>query len=94
MGPGGRYILNGDLTPTATSQFTNNRWVRGSAYVYDGAGSQLSTGSKNSPVTVANAFTYDGENRLLTANIGSTGNISYIYDGAVERVTLLTLCFR
>jgi hypothetical protein len=80
VGPEGRYILNEDLTPTATSQFTNNRWVRGSAYVYDGAGSQLSTGSKNSPVMVANAFTYDGENRLLTANIGSTGDISYIYD--------------
>jgi RHS repeat-associated protein len=80
------YILNGDLTPTATSQFTNNRWVPGSAYVYDGAGNQLSTGSKNSPGTVANAFTYDGENRLVTANIANTGNVSYVYDGEGRRV--------
>ncbi len=79
------YILNADLTPTALSQFTNNQWSLGTAYTYDG-GNQNSTGSKSSPGTPANTFTYDGENRVLTADIAGTGNVNYTYDGEGRRV--------
>jgi RHS repeat-associated protein len=79
------YILNADLTPTATSQFSNNQWIPGTAYTYDG-GNQNSTGSKSSPGTPANTFTYDGENRVLTADIAGTGNVNYSYDGEGRRV--------
>ena len=79
------YILNADLTPTATSQFSNNQWIPGTAYTYDG-GNQNSTGSKSSPGTPANTFTYDGENRVLTADIAGTSNVNYTYDGEGRRV--------
>jgi len=31
--------------------------------------------------TPGSAFTYDGENRLLTANVAGTGVTSFVYDG-------------
>ena len=46
----------------------------------------MSTGSKNSPGVAANLFSYDGENRMLTANIGGMGNVTYVYDGEGRRV--------
>ena len=39
--------------------------------------------------TAANLFTYDAENRMLTANVANTGQVTYAYDGDGRRVEKL-----
>ena len=78
----GSYIPNPNGTPTATSQFTNNRWTSAS---YDAAGDATSI-----PGTSTTALTYDAENRVATANAGGTGTITYVYDGEGRRVQKVT----
>ena len=50
------------------------------SWTYDGNGNVLNEG------TVARSFTYDGENRQVTATIGS-GTDTYAYDGLGQRVS-------
>ncbi len=81
------YIPNPNLTPEATSEFSNNQWTLvGSAYKYDLAGNQTSTGTRTSPTVIANSFSYDGENRMVTANMAGMGTVYYAYDGQGRRV--------
>ena len=85
------YLPNGGYTPiqgSPATQYTNNRWIRGTGDLYDGAGNQLSLAMATSPYnTPASTFTYDGENRLLTANVAQGGGVaSFVYDGEGRRV--------
>jgi len=64
-------------TPTALTQYTNNRW-NGTGAGYDTAGNQTALSLRS--------FTYDGENRLLTSSQPSMGAITYAYDGEGQRV--------
>ena len=50
------------------------------SWSYDNNGNVLQEG------TVARGFTYDGENRQVTATIGS-GTSTYAYDGLGQRVS-------
>ncbi len=72
----GSYIPNPNGTPTAISQFTNNRW---SSAGYDLAGDETTV-----PGSTSETFTYDGEYRAYTAN--ANGTITYSYDGEGRRV--------
>jgi len=72
------------------SQFPNNQWIRGAGDSYDGAGNQLSLAQYSNWGTVGSTFTYDGENRLLTANVAGTGVTSFVYDGEGRRVEKLS----
>jgi RHS repeat-associated protein len=75
------YIPNPTLTPTATTQFTNNRWTGGSSNAsYDTGGNQTFNNG------TGNAFAYDAENRMVTANMAGTGSVTYVYDGEGRRV--------
>jgi RHS repeat-associated protein len=74
------WIPNPFATPTAKTQFTNNRWSGSTSGVasYDNAGNQTGLPSRS--------FWYDSENRMVGAsgpNIGWTG---YAYDGEGRRV--------
>ncbi len=64
------------LTPTS-NQFTGNRWT-GSGISYDGSGNQKQ-------VMPSQSFTYDSENRVATATMG-TVTTTYAYDGDGRRV--------
>ena len=76
-------VQNGQAgyTPTALSQFdANNRWSAACSPTpcYDSAGNQT---------TVAgDKYTYDAENRLLSAFPQNSGTTSYAYDGEGRRV--------
>jgi YD repeat-containing protein len=70
-------VVNAYATPTATSQYTNNRWM-GTGAAYDGAGNQTALPSRG--------FTYDAENRLFASVQPNTPAISYSYDGDGRRV--------
>jgi RHS repeat-associated protein len=76
------YIPNMSLTPTALTQFNgNNQWTGGTSSAgYDNSGNQIADNG------TGNAFTYDAENRMVTANVAATGNVNYVYDGAGKRV--------
>ena len=85
----GSYVPNEGFTPSGTvaSVFpaSNNRLVRGAGDVYDGAGNQ--TAWATVPASASGSwFTYDGENRLLTANVANQGGASFVYDGEGRRV--------
>ena len=71
------YIPNSCCTPTAVAQFTNNQWL-GTGVSYDAAGNQKALPSSS--------FSYDAENRVITATEPNTGAISYVYDGEGKRV--------
>ncbi len=71
------YIPNSGLTPTAVAQFTNNQWL-GTGVSYDAAGNQRALPSRS--------FTYDAENRVITATEPNMAAISYVYDGEGKRV--------
>ena len=76
------------FTPTATSNFdANNRLgVNNSAYDPSGVGNQTAIGGYS--------YTYDAENRMITANldVGGTGvsSAGYVYDGRGQRVQKIT----
>ena len=78
----GSFIPGGSMTPQVTSQqpsdveqlFPGNRWSTAS---YDGSGNLLSENSR--------VFTYDAENRMLSANINGV-QTQYSYDGDGRRV--------
>jgi RHS repeat-associated protein len=78
----GSYIPNPSGTPTAVSQFTNNRWM-GTGASYDAAGDATAA-----PGMASETFTYDAENRVSTAV--STGTTFYAYDGEGRRVQKTT----
>ena len=83
----GTTMPNPGNTPQSVSQFNGqNQWVRGAGDAYDGAGNQVSTAQYLNYGTVGSAFTYDGENRLLTTNIAQTGGPTFVYDGEGRRV--------
>jgi len=71
------YIPNPCCTPTALSQYTNNQWL-GTSVSYDAAGNQKTLPSRS--------FTYDAENRVITATEPNMPAISYVYDGEGKRV--------
>jgi RHS repeat-associated protein len=73
------YVPNTTLTPTLSSQIsaTNNRLQMGFSH-YDGSGN-LDTDPAGS------GFTYDGENRQVTANVNGQP-ATYSYDGDGHRV--------
>jgi RHS repeat-associated protein len=67
-------------TPSAATSFSTTVQNQVAGWTYDGAGNLLQPGS------VARSFSYDAENRQVTANIN--GSIStYAYDGNGLRVT-------
>ncbi len=68
-------------TPTAQSWYnpSNNRYTTASGWTYDGAGNVLQVGGMN------RSFTYDAENRQITATINSQPT-AYTYDGDGRRV--------
>jgi RHS repeat-associated protein len=81
------YIPNPQLTPQSASltdfsafDQSNNRlsMTKYPQVLYDGAGNLKRD-------QAGSAFTYDGENRQLTASVGST-SASYFYDGDGRRV--------
>jgi len=72
VSPGyGNGTVNPVWTATALSQFTNNQFIRGTGDKYDGAGNEIQVASSSAPNVTANTMTYDGENRMVPANIGS-----------------------
>jgi len=78
---------NAGFTPQTVSQFNNqNQWKRGAGDSYDAAGNQLSVAQFASFATAGSTFSYDGENRLLTANMALQGGPSFVYDGEGRRV--------
>ena len=85
----GSYMPNEGFTPSGTvaSVFpaSNNRLVRGAGDSYDGAGNQTAWATVP-PSASGSWFTYDGENRLLTANVANQGGASFVYDGEGRRV--------
>ncbi|MGO9227900.1 MAG: hypothetical protein ACLQKA_01635 [Bryobacteraceae bacterium] len=88
----GSYMPNAGFTPSGTvaSVFpaSNNRLIRGSGDSYDGAGNQ--TGWQAVSGGSGSTFTYDGENRLLTATVAGEGTSSFAYDGESRRVQKLS----
>ena len=89
----GSYMPNEGFTPSGTvaSVFprSDNRLVRGAGDAYDGAGNQ--TAWATVPASASGSwFTYDGENRLLAANVAGdcshAGGASFVYDGEGRRV--------
>ncbi len=85
----GSYMPNEGFTPSGTVAgvfpASNNRLVRGAGDAYDGAGNQTAWATVP-PSTSGSWFTYDGENRLLTANVANQGGASFVYDGEGRRV--------
>jgi RHS repeat-associated protein len=86
---GNRRIDAGNTTPillpasNSTFNPVNNRFSPGQGYEYDAAGNL-----KNSP---GFSFTYDSENRQVSANDGQAGGLSsYSYDGDGRRVRKIT----
>src|ERR1035441_10315407 len=73
-------VVNGYATPTALTQYTNNRWS-GSGAGYDAAGNQTAL--------PARTYTYDAENRLVATVGPNIGAVKYGYDGDGRRVTKL-----
>jgi RHS repeat-associated protein len=102
----GSYAPNAGFTPTqgqstAANQFPNNRWVRGQVLPcgtsgkmgdkYDCAGNQIQLATAVSPYNqTGSTFTYDGENRLLGANVANQGGAGFVYDGEGRRVEKIT----
>ncbi|MGD0048115.1 MAG: RHS repeat-associated core domain-containing protein [Bryobacteraceae bacterium] len=84
------YMPNAGFTPTgavtAVYPNSNNRLVRGAGDTYDGAGNQMAWAT--APASQSGSwFSYDGENRLLTANVANgVGVASFVYDGEGRRV--------
>ena len=71
------FIPNAYATPTALTQYSNNRWM-GTGASYDAEGNQTTL-----PVRT---FTYDAENRLTASSQPNTGAIQYAYDGEGRRI--------
>jgi RHS repeat-associated protein len=69
-------VVNSYATPTAISQYANNRW-NGNGTGYDSAGNQTALPYRT--------FTYDAENRLVASTQPNTAAISYSYDGDGRR---------
>jgi RHS repeat-associated protein len=83
--------VNPVWTATATSQFnSNNQFIRGTGDKYDGAGNEISVASSSAPNMASNTMTYDGENRMVSANFAGMGTVNYTYDGDGRRVTKST----
>jgi len=80
----GSWVPNPALTPQSVTEFTKNQW-KGSTgnHGYDGAGNQTQLANGTGAFGV---FTYDGENRLLTANLYNEGTVTFAYDGEGRRV--------
>ena len=58
-----------------------NRWIRGAGDSYDAAGNQLSLAVYGSYGSAGSTFAYDGENRLIAANVaGGAGAATFVYD--------------
>ena len=69
-------------TPQAASWYTNSGVLnRIASWGYDAAGNIMNMGG-----TPARSFTYDGENRQVSATIVSA-TASYVYDGSGQRVS-------
>ncbi len=87
---GNRWVSYG-ANPTYTAQtptsnnFANNQWAPGpgSGVTYDLAGNQTSIYLGTAGTR---SFTYDAENRQITASIPGMSAISYVYDGDGRRV--------
>ncbi len=81
----GSYIPSPGFTPQSLSEFnTKNQWV--GAASYDNAGNQQTLTGQSSPyLAIAGNFQYDGENRLIAANLNA-GTVNYVYDGEGRRV--------
>jgi RHS repeat-associated protein len=73
-------VVNGYATPTAPTQYTNNRWY-GNGAGYDAAGNQTAL--------PARTYTYDAEDRLVATVGPNIGAVTYGYDGDGRRVTKL-----
>jgi len=74
-------VLSHVVPPTATTNFdatTNRLYVNNAAYDPSGNGNQIAIGGYS--------YTYDAENRLITANLGSISSAGYVYDGEGQRV--------
>jgi RHS repeat-associated protein len=85
----GSWVPNLALTPQSalatpatfpTSQFTNNQWKSNTGDAYDGVGNQTQLAASSG------IFTYDGENRLLSANVLGEGTVTFAYDGEGHRM--------
>ncbi len=81
----GSYIPSPGFTPQSLSEFnTKNQWVEAASY--DKAGNQQALTGQSSPyLAIAGNFQYDGENRLIAANLNA-GTVNYVYDGEGRRV--------
>jgi RHS repeat-associated protein len=90
---GNRAVSSGTLfdpnwTPTSLTQFNSrNQWVRGSGDGYDGAGNQTSIASNAAPNIASGLFSFDAENRIISANAFNAGTTNYAYDAEGRRVT-------
>ena len=71
-------------TPTLASQYsmTGNNQIYG--WGYDGSGNVTTVGG------MSRSFSYDAENRQLTANVAGIATSSYVYDGEGRRVQKTT----
>jgi RHS repeat-associated protein len=67
-------------TTFPSSQFPNNQWIGGAGAAYDAAGNQTQWAGSSG------TFTYDGENRLLSANVLNEGTVTFAYDAEGRRV--------
>jgi YD repeat-containing protein len=61
----------------------NNHMVPGLGVTYDAAGNETNDG--------VTAYTYDAENRIVTATNPTTGSSSYVYDATGKRVRKTTV---
>jgi RHS repeat-associated protein len=89
---------------TPAGQFPNNQWIRGTAAPscsstvsgsygdqYDCAGNQIALAMASSPYNQpGSTFAYDGENRLITADVANTSTANFVYDGEGRRVEKIT----
>ena len=69
-------------TPTLLTQYNSRNQIGG--WTYDASGNIQQVG------TMARLFTYDAENRQLTANVAGIAASNYVYDAAGRRVQKTT----
>jgi len=69
-------------TPTLLTQYNGRNQI--GSWTYDASGNIMQVG------TMARLFTYDAENRQLTASVAGIAGSSYVYDGDGRRVQKTT----
>jgi RHS repeat-associated protein len=76
----GSWMPSSAITPQSLTEFTNNQWMGSAGNNTYNAGNQTFVAGNSG------TFTYDGENRLLTANVFGEGLVTFAYDGEGRRV--------